>query len=190
MENTQITQENNVDTVVEQNTGVESTPTNGEVEPTPTATTEQVARTFTQEEVNDIVRERLEKSKKSLYTRYGVADRDELDDLLGKAQAHDVHVERIEELRRINASQAEELLFLKNNIEPSRYDDIRANFKGKGLELNAETFGVELATHPEWLKVEPKSETTTIKVMGATQTNGNTNDTDTELIGKWFGIKL
>lgn len=189
MTNDNNTQETLVDTVVDTNTEVETTTTENGVENTETNPTE-TPRTFTQEEVNDIVRERLSKSKKVLYTKYGVEDADGLDELVGKAQSYEVLTERIEELRKTNASQTEELAFLKNNIEPSRYDDIRAYFKGKGLEFNAETLVQELSTHPEWVRPEVKSEVTTIKVMGATQHNGNPQKTDAEIVGDLFGIRL
>lgn len=189
MANDNNTQETLVDTVVDTNTEVETTTTENGGANTETLTND-TPKTFSQDEVNDIVRNRLEKSKKSLYTKYGVEDSDGLDELFGKAQSYGVLTERIEELRNTNASLTEELAFLKNNIDTSRYDDVRAYFKGKGLEFNADTLVTELATHPEWIKPEVKSDTTTIKVMGATQTNTNTEETDAETVGRWFGIKL
>ena len=188
MENTQNTQETLVDTVVDTNTGDETLVNNGEVTTEPT--TNDTPKTFSQDEVNDIVRERLEKSKKSLYKKYGVEDSDGLDELFGKAQSYGVLTERIEELRQTNASLTEELSFLKNNIDPTRYDDVRAYFKGKGLEFNADTLVTEMATHPEWIKPEVKNDTTTIKFMGATQTNNNTEETDAEAVSRWFGVRL
>ena len=189
MENTQNTQViNEVETVVDTNTGVE-TPTND----SGCSTTQQqtFSKTYSQEQVNDIVRARLERSNKRLYSRYGVENRMGLDEIVGKAQSYDVMKERLETLRESHASLSEELAFLKNNINPEKYEDIRAYFKGKGLQFNVDTFMTELQTHPEWVRPPIKENTTpvtTIKSLGAEQNGGYNADNEAEIASRLFGL--
>lgn len=123
--------------------------------------------TFTQEQVNNFVRARLDKFEKSLYNRYGVEDKNGLNELFGKAQSYSVMEERYNNQKVENATLREENAFLKNKINPQKYDDIRAYFKGKGLEFNEEALINELQTHGEWLSVdEVKAPLTTIKALG------------------------
>lgn len=139
---------------------------------------------FTQEQVNDIVRNRLEKAKSTIYNRYGVKDKEELDALVGKAQSYDVmsedYTKVTEELNAIKQENA----FLKNNVEPSKIDDIKAYFKGKDLELNAETLKTELETHKEWEKVNQAS--TTIKTLSSEEPH-KTEVSEKEKVLKLFG---
>lgn len=186
MEENKITQENQALTVESNGSETENSQKNGG-DNTPTET----IRTFTQDEVNEIVRQRLEKSKKTLYSKYGVEDSDGLDELLGKAQAHDAQVERIEELRRLNASQSEELAFLKNNVDPSRYDDVRTYFKGKELEFNNDNLVIQLATHPEWIK-QAHSNTTSIQIMGGEKkaASNPTVEDEKAIASRLFGFEI
>lgn len=107
---------------------------------------------LSQSEVNDFVAKRVNETKNSFYKRYGVSNRDELDDLIGKCQSYDEMKERYDNLNNENTSLRQQLTFIKNNIEPSRVDDIKIYFKGKELELNEENLLKELETHNEWVK--------------------------------------
>lgn len=123
----------------------------------------ETPETFTQEQVNDFVRNRLDR----LYKRYGVENKEGLDDLVGKANSWSIMSERYDKVTLENNSLREENAFLKNNINPAKYDDIRAYFKGKGLEFNDETFVNELSTHNEWLNPEVTTPKTTIQTIGS-----------------------
>lgn len=164
MENENLTQGQEQDnTVVVENQGNEEVETEGNEESNPAEET----TTFSQEQVNDFVRSRLEKYEKRLFKRYGVEDRDGLNELFGKAQSYSVMEERYNNQKAENATLKEENAFLKNNINPAKYDDVRAYFKGKGLEFNEETLVKELETHGEWKNIEEISApTTTITTIG------------------------
>lgn len=145
---------------------------------------------FTQEQVNDIVRARLERLQSRIFNRYGVKNKTELDELIGKAQSYQVMYERYGLMKDENSGLKQELAFLKNNINPERKDDIMAYFKGKEIEFSNDNLINELATHPEWLnpmKADDKPKTT-IQVLG----NGNEiseekpNEKDT--MAKYFGL--
>lgn len=147
--------------------------------------------TFTQEQVNDLVRARLDRFEKRLYKKYGVEDKKALEDLVGKGQSYDVVKERYESQKLENNSLKEKIAFLENNINPNRYEDVRAYFKGKEIEFNNDNLVNELSTHPEWLnQAEKKEPMTTIKVLGNDQSQvPTTRTTEKEQVAKLFGLK-
>lgn len=146
-------------------------------------------QSFTQEQVNDIVRQRLERQTSKFYGRYGVKGKDELDVLVGKANSYDIMKERYEGMEATNKQLSEKLIFIENNINPERYEDVKAYFKGKELELNAENLGKELSMHNEWLNVvkEESSPTTTIKSLGIDREVKQPLETDDEKMVRIFG---
>ena len=159
----------------------------GQPKPEPTA---DKPKTFTQEQVNKIMRSRIERDRLSFLKRYGVEDRDGLDSLIGKAQAYDIMKERYEARGTEIAELKEKLAFMTNNINPDREDDIRAYFKGKGLEFNEESLVNELETHPEWrnvVQVDDKPKTT-IEVLGVEHRDRNIPETDAEKRRRIFGV--
>jgi hypothetical protein len=151
---------------------------------------ETVAKTFTQEQVNKIMRSRLERDRLSFFNRYGVKDRDGLDSLIGKAQSYDVMKERYDAQKTRIAELEERLAFMSNGIDPTREDDIRAYFKGKGLEFNEEALVNELETHPEWKKVVQVDDTpkTTIRQLGVEHRDRNVPETEAEKRRRIFGV--
>lgn len=168
-------------------------PTEGEKEEvidTEKPKAEPIAKTFTQEQVNKIMRARLERDRLSFLNRYGVKDRDGLDSLIGKAQSYDIMKERYEAGKTRIAELEERLAFMSNGINPDREDDIRAYFKGKGLEFNEETLVKELDTHPEWRKIVEEDSTpkTTIQVLGVEHRDRNIPETDSEKRQRIFGV--
>lgn len=179
----------------------EGTPNPGTEEPTggqeksvdegkPTPTPIEKPKTFTQEQVNQIMRSRLERDRLSFLNRYGVKDRDGLDSLIGKAQSYDIMKERYIASKTKISELEERLAFMSNGINPDREDDIRAYFKGKGLEFNEEALINALETHPEWRKVvesdnKPK---TTIEVFGVDHKDRNIPETETEKMNRIFGL--
>lgn len=173
----------------------DNTPTAGEQTSAPedkpiTPPADEKIKTFTQEQVNKIMRSRLERDRLTLLNRYGVKDRDGLDSLIGKAQSYDVMKERYEAGKTEIASLKEQLAFKTNDINPAREDDIRAYFKGKGLEFNEEALVNELATHPEWknvVQVDDKPKTT-ITTFGVEHRDKNVPETEAEKRQRIFGI--
>ena len=147
-------------------------------------------KSFTQEMVDEIVRNRLERDRKATFKRYGVEDRDGLDSLVGKSQSYDVMRERYEATKVENASLREKMAFMANNINPAREDDVRAYFKGKGIEFNETNLINELATHPEWLNaVEHKgSPQTTIRSLGVEHAPVVRRESEEERQKRIFGV--
>ena len=146
--------------------------------------------TFTQEQLNDIIRARLEKAQQRLFNRYGVTNRDELDSLIGKSQSYDVMKEKYADLETKNYELEKELAFSKNNINLERQEDIMAYFKGKGIDFNNDNLVNELSTHPEWLnpvKVEAKPKTT-IETLGSDSTTEMPKVSEKDEMAKIFGL--
>lgn len=59
----------------------------------------------------------------------------------------------------------EQIIFINNNIDKKRYDDVRFYFKGKELEFNEENLVNELITHPEWKQEIQTQPTITIQIL-------------------------
>lgn len=175
-------------------TQVNDTATVAEKEPvvkeTPKTDTTEKPKSFTQEMVDEIVRNRLERDRKATFKRYGVEDRDGLDALIGKSQAYDVMKERYEKIKGENASLQEKMAFITNNINPAREDDVRAYFKGKGIEFNETNLVNELVTHPEWLNVKEVNEApqTTIKTLGVEHAPITHHESEEERQKRIFGV--
>ena len=141
---------------------------------------------FTQDQVNELVRKRLDRN----YTRYGCKNSKELDELVGKAQSYNVMKDRYGDLQVQYANLQKDYSFLKNNINPDRVDDINAYFKGKGLDFSDDTLIQELASHPEWLKqIAEETPTTTISVMCNSSQSNFGGETEDAKMNRVFNLK-
>ena len=150
-----------------------------------TVTPEKPERTYTKAEVQNLMRRRVDRSHKAFFTRYGVENLNALDELMNKSKAFGEDYASIQtknhELMRENA-------FLRNNINPEKYDDIINYFKGANIEFSEEQLLETLKTHPEWLKVQPQN-VTTIQKMG-NEFHKEPSISDREKASKYLGVKL
>lgn len=185
----EIKQEETVDTAT---TDVEtSTTENEEVKEAENSEQKETPKSFTQEQVNEMVKSRLDRDRKSMFKRYGVEDRKGLDELIGKAQSYQMMEERYNASQTELAELRESNLFLKNNINPDRYDDVRTYFKGKELELNADNLANELSSHSEWIakKGEEAKPKTTIQFMGNESPKEKPSVNERDMAMELFGLK-
>lgn len=153
-----------------------------------TDVTANAPKTYTKDEVIELMKKRVNRSHNSFFKRYGVSNLQELDAKFnGGKELQDNYLG----LQNKNAELVREIAFLKNNINPERYDDIIAYFKGKGLDFSEEELVNLLATHPEWLKQQEveKPTTTTIKSLGA-ESHIEPKQSEKELASKLLGVKL
>lgn len=124
-------------------------------------------KTFTQSQVNELVgnvrTETREKTMRYIYGRYGVNSEEELDELVGNAQALDSFKEKYDTERagwkqtsadrdRELQEVKEQVALLQSGIDSDRFEDAKFILKGKGLEVSLDNIKNELATHPEWQK--------------------------------------
>ena len=149
-----------------------------------TVTPEKPERTYTKAEVQNLMRRRVERSHNAFFKRYGVDNLEGLDELMNKSKTFG---EDYASIQSKNNELMREIAFLKNNINPEKYDDIIAHFKGTGIEFSEEQLIEALKTHPEWLKTQPQN-VTTIQKMGNEFHKDLPNEK--ELAGKLLGVKL
>ena len=156
---------------------------------TPTATQENVVsekpeRTYTKVEVQNLMRRRVERSHNAFFKRYGVENLEALDDLMNKSKSFG---EDYASIQTKNKELMREIAFLKNNINPVKYNDIIAHFKGNDIEFSEEQFIEALKTHPEWLKTSPQN-VVTFQKMGNEFHKDLPNEKD--IASKLLGVKL
>ena len=108
-------------------------------------------KTFTEQELNEIVRNRLIRQKNRLHQQLGVENDEAIAELIEKVKKADELQSIVESLQNENTLYKEQLTFIEHNIDVKRYDDVKAYFKGKELTLTPENLKAELKTHPEWL---------------------------------------
>ena len=160
------------------------------VETTPTPVAEGNAasdRTYTKAEVQDLMKRRVERSHKAFFNRYGVEDLKGLDDLMHKSKSFSDMESEYGAIQLRNSELARENAFLKNNINPEKYNDIITFFKGSGIDFSEEQLLEALKTHPEWLKVQPQ--VTTIQKLG-NEFHREDTLSDKDRAEKLLGVRL
>ena len=158
-------------------------------DPNPAAEEPIEDRTFSRADVTKILRKRLERDRKGFFEKLGIKDASELD---GYLQERTQMSTELEDLRNKNSELVRTNSFLKNNINPEKYDDIVAHFKGSGIEFSEEELIKQLATHPEWLN-KPVVEDTpapqaSVKVLGPGR-GVNIPESEEEKMNRVFGFK-
>ena len=147
----------------------------------------QPEKTYTKAEVQALMRRRVERSHKAFFNRYGVENLEGLDGLMNKSKSYSDMESEYGAIQLRNSELARENAFLRNNINPDKYNDIIAYFKGSGLDFSEEQLLGALKTHPEWLKAQPQA--TTITRLGNEFHKQNMPD-EKELASKLLGVKL
>lgn len=148
-------------------------------------------RTFTQSQVNDIMKRRVERSHNAFFTRYGVKDLNELDNLFGKAGDHDTLTAERDELTKKYGDLENDYKDLTKryaykscNISDDKIQDIETYFKGKGIDIDENTLIKELKAHPDWA-----NKVATIQQLGA-EASVKTEADERAEAARIFGVKL
>lgn len=143
---------------------------------------------YSKAEVIELMKKRVNRSHNSFFKRYGVKDLQELD---ARFNSNKQLQEDYLGLQNKNSELMREIAFLKNNINPDRYDDIIAYFKGKGIEFSETELVNLLSSHPEWLKqqVAEPTATTTIRTLGV-ENHPEPKQSEKDLASKLLGVKL
>lgn len=176
---------NNVPTA---ETTTETVATEGTTEQTPTVE-QSVApeRTYTKQEVIDMMKRRVGRSHNAFFKRYGVQDLKGLDELFENSKKFSSMNDEFGKIQLRNSELMRENAFLRNNINPDKYDDIIAHFKGNNVEFSEEELLKALVNHPEWLKQTAPQ--TTIKSLGAEAHTMPTAD-EASIASRLLGVKL
>lgn len=167
------------------NQNVETTPTPAqEVAP---VSDQPKERLYSKAEVQDLMKRRVERSHKAFFTRYGVENLKALDELMNKSKSFSDMETEYGAIQLKNSELLRENAFLRNNINPDKYNDIIAHFKGLDIDFSEEQLLEALKTHPEWLKPQPQA--TTIQKMG-NEFHKEDTPSERELASKLLGVKL
>lgn len=147
----------------------------------------QQEKTYTKEQVERLMKRRVERSHKAFFTRYGV---DNLEGLDAAFKQNDTMKTDYEALKTQNAELARKVAFLENNVNPEKYEDVIAHFKGTGIEFSEEQLVELLKTHPEWLKQpEEPVKQIPIKKLGS-EAHGKPRVDEKEKASQLLGVKL
>ena len=158
--------------------------------------------TFTQEQVNKMISERLNR----IYKQYGVENKEALDELINgradyetikadydtikadydsiKAQYDELSVLN-DNLTASNNELAKKYAFTSRNIKPELYNDIEMYFKGKGVDINETTLDEELKSHDHWFN-KPSA---VIQPLGA-ETHQYSEESERKRASRLLGVDL
>ena len=153
---------------------------------------------FTQDQLSEMMRKRIERSHNSFFKRYGVNDLNELDELFDKSNTVDELQKKLDELNQSKTDLenqhnesiaqlkdlAKKYAFMSKGINPDKYSDIETYFKGKNLDINEATLDEELKSHSDWVK-----SVNTVVDLGSEQ-SVSTNTSEKEQASKFFGVNL
>lgn len=169
-------------TVENLGSGAETTPTG-----TTNPTGETAEKMYSRLQVEQLMKKRVERSHNSFFKRYGVQDLKGLDDLFEQTKKFTQMQDEYGAIKLKNTELAQENAFLKNNIDPERYEDIKVYFKGSGIDFSEDELKNALISHPEWLKKSLQQ--TTIKSLGSEAHIAPKQD-EQALASKIFGVKI
>lgn len=125
----------------------------------------QPEKTYTKAEVIEMMKRRVNRSHNAFFKRYGVQDLKGLDGLFENSKKFSSMNDEFGKIQLRNSELMRENAFLRNNINPDKYDDIIAYFKGNNIEFSEDELLKALPTHNEWLK--QNGPVTTIKSLGS-----------------------
>ena len=178
------------------NTPVDST-AETQTEPVATETTEtttpvtenpvQPERTWTKAQIQEMMKKRVDRSHRAFFNRYGVQDLKGLDELFEQSKKFSSMNDEFGKLQLTNSELKRENAFLRNNINPDKYDDIKAYFKGNDMEFSEEELIKALPTHQEWLK--QAAPVTTMQSLGA-EAHTMPKPNEAEMAAKLLGVKF
>lgn len=143
------------------------------------------AKTFTQDEVNSIIKERLSKVAK----KYGFETEEELNEAVGKAQSYDTTKKELENIKS-SLAEKESIITLMSCGIADKYLEIAKTFmQSKNMKINKNTINELLKTYPEWKGQVSDKQSSPVSYNSLGETNGTqkTELTEDERIKKIFG---
>ena len=152
--------------------------------------TRQEAREKARAELRDELKQEV---MREFFEKFGVQDEAEMDNVFGKGQQYDILNEDFTRQGSDLTAMREENVLLKSEVIPEKWEDAKLILKGKGLEITPENIAQEMATHPEWNKVQESAKQVNeinpaLKLFGeSTETKPQGNGSD-EFISKFFKV--
>ena len=126
---------------------------------------ETPVRTFTQEQVNELVgkaraegrQKGMEQAMADLRSRYGVDDDDQMDSLFRDGSRYGELGARYSDVGNQLKDAMTQIAMMKSHILPGRESDVKAILGAMGKDVTEDSIGEMLATHPEWVSA-PESD--------------------------------
>ncbi len=126
---------------------------------------EPPVKTFTQEQVNELVgkaraegrQKGMEQAMADLRSRYGVDDDDQMDSIFRDGSRYGELGARYADVGNQLRDAMTQIAMMKSHILPERESDVRAILGAMGKDVTEESIGEMLATHPEWVNA-PESD--------------------------------
>ncbi len=126
---------------------------------------EPPVKTFTQEQVNELVgkaraegrQKGMEQAMADLRSRYGVDDDDQMDSIFRDGSRYGELGARYADVGNQLRDAMTQIAMMKSHILPERESDVRAILGAMGKDVTEESIGEMLATHPEWVSA-PESD--------------------------------
>jgi hypothetical protein len=120
---------------------------------------EPPARTFTQEQVNELVgkaraegrQKGMEQARADLMSRYGVDDDDQLDSIFRDGSRYGELGARYSDVGNQLRDAMTQIAMMKAKVLPERESDVKAILGAMGKDVTEESINEMLATHPEWV---------------------------------------
>lgn len=160
-------------------TSTEQTPTE-QLQTTP-------ERQYTKQEIIEMMKRRVARSHQAFFKRYGVENLKGLDDLFENSKKFTSMNDEFGKIQLKNSELMRENAFLRNNINPDKYGDIIAYFKGNDIEFSEDELLKALPTHSEWLKQSAPA--TTIKSLGS-EAHTMPKADEADMAAKLLGVKF
>lgn len=172
-------------------TGTADATTPAEATPETTVLTQETKpeRTYTKEQVIEMMKKRVARSHNAFFKRYGVENLEALDGLFENSKKFSSMNDEFGKIQLRNSELMRENAFLRNNIDPNRYDDIVAYFKGKDMDFSEDELLKALPTHNEWLKQTAAPATTTIRSLGS-EAHTLPKVDEADIASRLLGVKL
>lgn len=134
--------------------------TQAEQDPTNPNPVEPQAKTFTQDEVNQLVGkarvEGRESAMKAYRERYGAETDDDLDGIFGNGEKFDDLSSQFgaqgKELQTLREENALLKATSESGLDPAKYEDVKAILAYQHMDLTPESIAQAMQTHPEWAK--------------------------------------
>jgi len=144
-------------------------------------------RTWTKDQIVQMMKKRVARSHNAFFKRYGVQDLKALDELFEQSKKFSDMNGEFGKIQLRNSELMRENAFLRNNVNPDKYNDIIAYFKGNDMDFSEEELLKALPTHQEWLRQAAPA--TTIRSLGS-EAHTLPKVDEAERAGKLLGVKL
>ena len=154
--------------------------------------TNPVEKTFTQDEVNDMILKRLSKSEKSFLTKLGIENKEDIDGLVSKLKDYDsIKSKHDELLNQVNSLTGEKLksqytrVIEKQNVEDDLIEFVYSKVeptKDEKVEDYKTRVEAYLANHTNYIKGNLQTINTSVDLSGKTTAQVSPNQKINDLI--------